>query len=200
MREVGRLREMAFRAVGEGSGNRRDTDIYDKHYIHLLLWDESELEIAGAYRFCDASKALSTNGESTNGESANGEPAKGEQVLYSASLFKYRDSMNTYLAQGLELGRSFVQPQYRGKRSLEYLWYGIGAVLSKNPQYRYLFGPVTLSNSYAQHAKDMLVHFLWQIPTCDRPSCNYFLPDQDVHQAFELQIRTPIHSTMALLY
>lgn len=144
MREVGRLREMAFRAVGEGSGNRRDTDIYDKHYIHLLLWDESELEIAGAYRFCDASKALAANGE---------------QMLYSASLFKYRDAMKLYLEQGLELGRSFVQPKYWGKRSLEYLWYGIGAFLHKNPQYRYLFGPVTLSNSYPQHAKDMLVHF-----------------------------------------
>lgn len=144
MREVGRLREIAFRAVGEGSGNRRDNDIYDRHYIHLLLWDETELEIAGAYRFCDASKAVDT---------------KGENYLYSASLFKYRETMKPYLAQGLELGRSFVQPKYWGKRSLEYLWYGIGAFLRKNPRYRYLFGPVTLSDAYPEHAKDMIVHF-----------------------------------------
>ena len=144
MREVGRLREIAFRAVGEGSGCRRDNDIYDQHYIHLLLWDQVELEIAGAYRFCDASKAIDDMGEDT---------------LYSASLFNYQSAMKPYFERGLELGRSFVQPKYWGKRSLEYLWYGIGAFLRQNPQYRYLFGPVTLSDTYSEHAKDMLVHF-----------------------------------------
>lgn len=144
MREVGRLREMAFRAVGEGTGGRRDIDSYDSHYFHLLLWDDNELEIAGAYRFCDTSQYLEQLGKGN---------------LYSAELFKYTEAMKPYMEKGLELGRSFVQPKYWGRRSLDYLWYGIGAFLRKNPHYRYLFGPVTLSNSYPEWAMEMLVHF-----------------------------------------
>jgi len=67
--------------------------------------------------------------------------------------------MKQYLYRGLELGRSFVQPRYWGKRSLDYLWYGIGALLKSNPQYRYLFGPVSISNNYSRNAKDLLVFF-----------------------------------------
>jgi hypothetical protein len=66
---------------------------------------------------------------------------------------------STFFAQGIELGRSFVQPKYWGKRSLDYLWYGIGAYLKKNPDVRYLFGPVSLSNSYPKTAKDLIVWF-----------------------------------------
>ena len=139
MREVGRLRELAFRSVGEGTGARRDVDRFDQNYFHLLLWDEEALEIAGAYRFCDA------------------RPANAE--LYSASLFEYREAMRPILAKGLELGRSFVQPAYWGRRSLDYLWYGIGAFLQAYPGYRYLFGPVSLSGSYPEHAMETLVHF-----------------------------------------
>ena len=67
--------------------------------------------------------------------------------------------MKPYFAQGLELGRSFVQPKYWGTRSLDYLWYGIGVLINKNPNYRYLFGGVSLSNGYPKEAKDMIVHF-----------------------------------------
>jgi hypothetical protein len=67
--------------------------------------------------------------------------------------------MKPYLERGLELGRSFVQPKYWGRRSLDYLWYGIGAFLRKNPNYRYLLGPVTLSNAYPEWAMEMLVYF-----------------------------------------
>lgn len=144
LREIGRLREIAFRAVGEGSNKRRDTDQYDNDYFHLILWDNQDLEIVGAYRFGDAQTLKAKNG------------LKG---LYSASLFQYQDAMDQYFQQGLELGRSFVQPKYWGKRSLDYLWYGIGAFLTKYPQYRYLFGPVSLSNSLPQAAKDLLVAF-----------------------------------------
>ena len=138
MREIGRLRELAFRAVDEGSGQRRDLDSFDPHYEHLLLWDEQEWEIAGAYRICPAGTGL---------------------PLYSRTLFDFTAGMDTYLAQGLELGRSFVQPGYWGKRSLDYLWRGIGAYLNKHPQYRYLFGPVSLSGAYPRDALELLVHF-----------------------------------------
>lgn len=144
LREIGRLREIAFRAVGEGSNKRRDLDAYDTDYFHLILWDKDDLEIAGAYRFGDAKKIIGK---------------KGLSGLYSASLFDYGPPMDPYFEQGLELGRSFVQPKYWGKRSLDYLWYGIGAFLQRHPQYRYLFGPVSLSNSYPKAAKDLLIQF-----------------------------------------
>lgn len=144
MREIGRLREVAFRAVGEGSNKRRDIDHYDSDYFHLILWDADDFEIAGAYRFGDAKKIIEK---------------KGIEGLYSSSLFNYTDEMKPYFEQGLELGRSFVQPKYWGKRSLDYLWYGIGAFLQRHPQYRYLFGPVSLSNNYPKAAKDLLVDF-----------------------------------------
>ena len=144
MREIGRLREVAFRAVGEGTNKRRDIDKYDSEYWHLILWDEEDLEIVGAYRLGDAKRLSQPNHETG---------------LYSATLFDYNEKMAPFMEQGLELGRSFVQPQYWGKRSLDYLWYGIGAFLKKNPQYRYLFGPVSLSNSYPQAAKNLIVSF-----------------------------------------
>lgn len=144
LREIGRLRELAFRAVGEGTGLRRDIDRFDSHYQHLILWDKEDLEIVGAYRFANTAKTLAEHGQSG---------------LYTASLFQFSDKMQPYLAQGLELGRSFVQPRYWGKRSLEYLWYGIGAYLRQNPQLRYLFGGVSLSNSYPKAARDLMVYF-----------------------------------------
>lgn len=145
MREIGRLREIAFRAVGEGTLRRRDIDQYDSHYYHLVLWDENDLEIVGAYRFGDAE--ILTQANHPTG-------------LYSTTLFDYDKEANTALfAQGLELGRSFVQPRYWGKRSLDYLWFGIGAFLTRYPKYRYLFGAVSISNSYPQPAKHLLVNF-----------------------------------------
>jgi len=144
MREIGRLRELSFRAVGEGTGKKRDIDKYDSYYMHLILWDESDLEIVGAYRLCDTERIISSAGLDS---------------IYTTSLFKYNKQMKPYLYRGLELGRSFVQPKYWGRRSLDYLWYGIGALLKNNPQYRYLFGPVSISNNYPTAAKDLLVYF-----------------------------------------
>ncbi|QSX34742.1 lysophospholipid acyltransferase family protein [Shewanella avicenniae] len=159
MREIGRLREISFRAVGEGTGKRRDTDQYDPHYWHLVLWDRDELEIVGAYRFASA-KLLHQQ----------------SQTLYSESLFQYSQEFERYFEQGLELGRSFVQPKYWGKRSLDYLWVGIGAFLAKNPEYRYLFGPVTISNQLPALAKEMLVHFYQKHFPADSVLANSFHP------------------------
>ncbi len=144
MREIGRLREKAFRAVGEGSGKRRDLDHFDRYYQHLVLWDEEDLEIAGAYRFVDAGKIISEMG--TDG-------------LYSGSLFELDPRKSFFLEGGLELGRSFVQERYWGKRSLDYLWYGIGAFLAKNRRFRYLFGAVSISSALPPLARELLVYF-----------------------------------------
>ncbi len=144
LREIGRLREIAFRAVGEGSGERRDIDSYDGHYQQLVLWDDQDLEVVGAYRLAPAKTVIDTQGLAG---------------LYSASLFTYHPSVIPMLEQGLELGRSFVQPRYWGKRSLDYLWYGIGSYLRQHPEIRYLFGPVSISNDLPKAAKDLLVYF-----------------------------------------
>ncbi|MDQ6967784.1 MAG: lysophospholipid acyltransferase family protein [Mariprofundaceae bacterium] len=146
MREIGRLREIAFRATGEGTGLRRDVDCYDRHCFQLVLWDENELEIVGAYRLCATKHALSPN-------------TSPENPLYSQTLFNFSKDMDHILESGLELGRSFVQPRYWGRRSLDYLWYGIGAFLRNHPEYRYLLGPVSISNNYPTAAKDLLVYF-----------------------------------------
>ncbi|ELY2472012.1 lysophospholipid acyltransferase family protein [Cronobacter sakazakii] len=148
LRELGRLREIAFRAVGEGSGKRRDTDAYDDDYWHLVLWDDAALEIVGAYRFIPTAQQVAQ---------------RGPQGLYSYSLFHYDERMEDILSQGIELGRSFIQPQYWGRRGLDYLWSGIGAYLARYPQYRYLFGPVSISGGLPPAARDLLVAFyrLW---------------------------------------
>lgn len=148
LRELGRLREIAFRAVEEGSGKRRDTDRYDDDYLHLILWDDEDLEIVGAYRFMPTAKQIER---------------RGLDGLYSYSLFHYDDKMQDVLEHGIELGRSFIQPRYWGRRGLDYLWSGIGAYLARYPHYRYLFGPVSISGDLPPAARDLLVAFyrLW---------------------------------------
>lgn len=148
LRELGRLREIAFRAVEEGSGKRRDTDSYDDDYLHLILWDNEDLEIVGAYRFMPTASQVER---------------RGLEGLYSYSLFHYDDKMQDVLEHGIELGRSFIQPRYWGRRGLDYLWSGIGAYLARYPHYRYLFGPVSISGGLPPAARDLLVAFyrLW---------------------------------------
>ncbi len=147
MRELGRIREVTFRAVGEGTGKRRDLDHYDQDYMHLLLWDDDELELVGGYRFCAAGETIAQ---------------KGDKALYSSTIYEYLPAARPYLEQGLEFGRSFVQPRYWGSRSLDYLWYGIGTYIRQNPQYHYLFGAVSISSEYPQQAQAMLTVFYQQ--------------------------------------
>ena len=144
MREIGRLREIAFRRVGEGTGNKRDLDEYDEHYRHLVLWDDRDLEIAGAYRLGEVGRILD---------------GQGIEGLYSATIFHLDQAPMDSWRHGLELGRSFVQPRYWGRRSLDYLWHGLGAYLRHHPEVRWLFGPVTIPNHLPPLAKDLLVSY-----------------------------------------
>ena len=144
MRELGRLRELTFRRVGEGTGKRLDLDDYDRHYRHLLVWDEDRLEVAGAYRIGEVGKVLDN---------------KGVEGLYSNSLFAYDGDWLAGMSDGIELGRSFVQPRYWGRRSLDLLWMGIGAYLRARPDVRWMFGPVSISNAMPRAAIEMLVIF-----------------------------------------
>ena len=147
MQEIGRLRELTFRSVEEGTGNILDLDEYDVRYRHLVLWDEEELDIVGAYRI---------------GECQNIFEKHSIKGLYSNTLFNLKPEIESYLPNALELGRSFVQPKYWGKRSLDYLWYGIGAYVAKHPEIKYLFGPVSLSDAYPQNAKELIIGFFNQ--------------------------------------
>jgi len=143
-REIGRLREISFRQVGEGSGKKRDIDDYDFIYKHLIVWDEEELEIAGAYRVGVCKEIMDVYGM---------------DGLYTSTLFNFDARFKPYLQKGIELGRSFVQPKYWNSRALDYLWQGIGAYLRKHPEVRYLFGPVSLSSSFTEEAKALIVYF-----------------------------------------
>ena len=144
LREIGRLRELSFRAVGEGTGKRLDVDAYDTWYEHIVLWDPEALEIAGAYRVA--------RGEEIYAE-------RGLAGFYTASLFHYGCDALPRLTQGMELGRSFVAPKYWGSRSLDYLWLGIGAYLNQHPDVRYLFGPVSISAALPIAAREQLVAY-----------------------------------------
>lgn len=142
MREIGRLRELTFRKVGEGTGTRRDLDAYDPHYEHLVLWDTKALRIVGSYRFGHGGRLLAE---------------RGMAGLYTASLFRYSPALESRLAQGLELGRSFVAPAYWRSRALDQLWQGIGLYLQRHPDLRYMFGPVSMSVSMPREAREWIV-------------------------------------------
>ena len=144
MREIGRLRELSFRRVGEGTGARRDLDRFDGHYRHLVLWDENALAIVGAYRLGEAKTILRD---------------RGPDGLYSSTLFEYSNPVPEFLHEAVELGRSFVQPAYWGSRSLDYLWQGIGAYLTVRPDVRYLFGPVSLTAALPGPAREWIAHY-----------------------------------------
>ena len=146
LNEIGRLRERTFRFVGEGTGQCIDLDDFDYYYRHLILWDESACEIVGAYRLGEIWKW----------------PHHDHRLLYSSTLFDYDKDAAELFTAGLELGRSFVQPEYWGKRSLDYLWQGIGAYLARNQQVKYLFGPVSLSQNLPKKARDLLVCYYGQ--------------------------------------
>ena len=144
LNEIGRLRELSFRKVGEGINKKRDIDKYDRYYKHIILWDDEDLEIVGAYRIAECKSIIKKYGT---------------QALYTTTLFDFNESLEKYLPDAIELGRSFVQPKYWGSRALNYLWDGIGAYIRNNPQIKYLYGPVSISASYSKVAKDMLLYF-----------------------------------------
>lgn len=147
MQEIARLRELTFRTVEEGTGKALDLDKYDVYYSHLVLWDDNDLEIVGSYRI---------------GEGADIMKIHGVEGFYTNSLFDLKAEFQKFLPYSIELGRSFVQPRYWGQRSLDYLWYGIGAYLREHSEVKYLFGPVSISNAYPQRAKEVIISFYRQ--------------------------------------
>jgi putative hemolysin len=151
LQEIGRLREVTFRAVGEGTGQRLDVDLFDSWYEHIVLWDDDASRIAGAYRVARGACVLAE---------------RGLAGLYTASLFRYADDAIPRIAQGMELGRSFVTPDYWGSRSIDYLWQGIGAYLARHRNVRYLFGPVSISAALPEQAREQIVAYYARFYGC----------------------------------
>ena len=144
--ELGRLREITFREAGEGTGESTDTDRFDSSYLHLFLWNSAKREIVGAYRFAPVDEILSNYGV---------------RGLYTYSLFKYTRGFIDGLSDAMELGRSFVRPEYQRSRApLFLLWQGILRYLTQNPKYSRLFGAVSISNDYHPVSRQFLVDFL----------------------------------------
>lgn len=143
LREIGRLRELTFRAVGEGTGTSLDLDRYDRRYLHLFVWNARTQEIAGAYRLAP-----------TDHLNAVRHPGR----LYTRTLFRFGPTLCSSLGAALELGRSFVRAEYqRDYGTLLLLWKGIGRFVARAPRYRYLFGPVSISADYSAQARELMV-------------------------------------------
>lgn len=143
--EIGRLREVTFRAVGEGSGKIRDLDRYDDYYLHLFLWDREKECLAGGYRLGRTDLILAEFGF---------------DGLYSASLCEFNDSFLEYLNPALELGRSWVLPDYqRSLHSLFGLWKGIANFVVRYPRYHKLFGAVSISDDYTAISQELIVRY-----------------------------------------
>jgi putative hemolysin len=140
--EIGRLRELTFRRVGEGTGLDRDLDRFDLLYRHLFVWDRDRREIAGAYRIGATDEV-------------------GVENLYTRTLFDYDHTLLAQIGPALELGRSFVQPDYQRDFSpLLLLWRGVSRLVAQQPRYRRLFGVVSISDLYESTSRQLLLKFL----------------------------------------
>ncbi len=165
IREIGRLRELTFRAAGGGTGLSMDIDENDTcidAYDQLITWDPEEEEIVAGYRLIRGAD-VSVN-------------AEGVHNLSTAHYFHFSEEFKKdYLPYTIELGRSFVQPKFqpgkdnrKGLFSLDNLWDGLGAIVMLNPDIRYLFGKVTMYAHYNQEARDLLLYFM-----------NHYFPDPE---------------------
>jgi putative hemolysin len=146
IREIGRLREVTFREIGEGTNKSVDLDEYDIYYHHLFIWDTDAKTIVGAYRIGLGDEIFYS---------------LGKKGFYVAELFKIKEQFTPVLKKSLELGRSFIRKEYQQKPlPLFLLWKGILKYLIDNPRYRYLIGPVSISNSFSKFSKSLIVDYI----------------------------------------
>jgi putative hemolysin len=145
LREIGRLREITFRDSGEGTGKSIDLDAFDAHYVHLFIWNRQARELVGAYRLGATDTIIERFGK---------------RGLYTSTLFSFHNRFLDRIGTALEVGRSFVRAEYQKTYApLLLLWRGIGAYVAQNPQYKILFGPVSISNDYQPMSRQLMVTF-----------------------------------------
>ena len=146
LREIGRLREVTFREVGEGTNKAIDLDEFDIYYDHLFLWDRNAQRLAGAYRVGDGRRIMDRYGK---------------RGFYTFSLFRMDRRMDRVLRKSFELGRSFVVKEYQRHRlPLFMLWRGLLLHVTSNPDHRYLIGPVSISGSYSRFSRSLIMEFV----------------------------------------
>ncbi|MCC6400840.1 MAG: lysophospholipid acyltransferase family protein [Flavobacteriales bacterium] len=146
LREIGRLREVTFRAVGEGTNKRIDLDEFDLYYDHLFLWDREKRRLVGAYRIGDGARIM---------------PRYGRRGLYLSTLFRMDRAMDRVLRRSFELGRSFIAQEYQRHRlPLFMLWRGLLIHLTSNPAHQYLIGPVSISSTYSHFSRALIMAYV----------------------------------------
>ncbi|MEN8119782.1 MAG: GNAT family N-acetyltransferase [Bacteroidota bacterium] len=157
MQEIGRLREITFRLAGGGTGKSVDIDAYDiaeQPYQQLIVWDPKKKEIIGGYRFINCNDYIPKDKD-------------GNIKLATTGLFNFSERfVNEFLPHTIELGRSFVQPEYQASKidrkalfSLDNLWDGLGALVVLNPNIKYFIGKMTMYQNYDMYARDVIFHF-----------------------------------------
>jgi len=165
--EIGRLREVTFRAAGEGTGRSRDLDRFDEWYRHVFLWNDERSQVVGAYRIGLADLILAD---------------RGPRGLYTNTLFRFDRPFLAKLGPALELGRSFVRAEYqREYLPLLLLWKGICQFVVQNPRYRSLFGPVSISNDYRSISRALMVEYFnsrrdSEVGRTVHPRCRFHAP------------------------
>jgi putative hemolysin len=148
LEEIGRLRAETYRSAGEGTGAAIDLDAFDRDYLHLFVWDRRDKLVVGAYRL---------------GETERLSADRGVDALYTRTLFRYDVRLLDRIGPALELGRAFVRKEYQKSHSaLLLLWKGIGRFIVRHPQYRVLFGPVSISPRFSTHSQKLMMAFLEQ--------------------------------------
>ena len=159
MQEIGRLREIAFRSAGGGTGSSCDIDDFDKMdnpYRQLFVWNPDSEEILGGYRYISGEDVIFDD--------------KGQPKLASAHMFRFSEQfIQQYLPHSIELGRSFVNLEYQSTRAgtkgifaLDNLWDGLGALTVVKPNTGYFFGKVTMYPGYDTDARNMILYFLYK--------------------------------------
>lgn len=146
MEEIGRLREITFRAIGEGTGNDRDLDEYDSYFHHLVLWDSKAQIIVGSYRIGIGPEIYAN---------------KGIKGFYIRSLFKIKPGGHYLMREGIEMGRAFIREEYQMRPTpLFILWKSILKVVLERSDIKYIFGSVSISNTFSQTSRSLLSAYI----------------------------------------
>ena len=144
--EIGRLREITFRAVGEGTNESIDLDKFDDYYHHMFLWDDDAKEIAGAYRMGLGSQIFAEHG-------ING--------FYLQDLFRFEPELYDMMSKSIEMGRAFIRSEYQQKpMPLFLLWKGIVHTTLRYPEHKFLIGGVSISNQFSDFSKSLMIEFM----------------------------------------
>jgi hypothetical protein len=168
LHEIGRLREITFREVGEGTNESIDLDKYDQYYRHMFLWDKDAQKIAGAYRMGLGSEIY---------------PKQGMAGFYLNDLFRFESEFHEIMQNSIEMGRAFIIKEYQQKpMPLFLLWRGIIHTTLRYPEHKYLLGGVSISNQFSDFSKSLMIEFM---------KSNYYDPyiAQYVHPKKEFKVK-----------